>query len=187
MGLFACNYLFEILKQNFALSNISKTIMKHLIEFLTIILASIKSGDSIKCYQCASTEDQQKPTGIWSKDKSSQDRFEDRCGVYWPFQEERNTPVECNSDESHTPGTFCVKIVKQGPRGFIWDGRWRQVFRRCATISETGVTGVCNWGVLENGVYWEECYCSQDSCNTAHTVTSSMLIPAALILKLFIL
>ena len=28
-------------------------------------------------------------------------------------------PVECNSDESHTPGTFCVKIVKQGPRGFI--------------------------------------------------------------------
>ena len=27
-----------------------------------------------------------------------------RCGVYWPFQKERNTPVECNSDESHTPG-----------------------------------------------------------------------------------
>jgi hypothetical protein len=23
------------------------------------------------------------------------------------------------SDESHSPGTFCVKVVKQGPRGFI--------------------------------------------------------------------
>ena len=101
-------------------------------------------------------------------------------------------PVECNSDESHTPGTFCVKIVKQGPRGFICeskkssavlketlnsrailelffsgDGRWRQVIRRCAAVSDTGVTGVCNWGVLENGVYWEECYCSADGCNRA--------------------
>merc|ERR1712242_304535 len=89
--------------------------MKYLIETITIVLTAIKTGESIKCYQCASTEDQQKITGIWSKDKFSQDRFEDRCGVYWPFQKERNTPVECNSDESHTPGTFCVKIVKQGP------------------------------------------------------------------------
>ena len=39
--------------------------------------------------------------------------------MYWPFEPERNVPVDCNSDESHTPGTFCVKIVKQGPRGFI--------------------------------------------------------------------
>ena len=39
--------------------------------------------------------------------------------------------------------------------------------RRCAAVSDTGVTGVCNWGVLENGVYWEECYCSADGCNTA--------------------
>ena len=137
---------------------------------------SCNAGESIKCYQCASTEDQRKPTGIWSKDRFAQDRFEDRCGVYWPFQEERNTAVECNSDESHTPGTFCVKIVKQGPRGFIWDGRWRQVFRRCASVSDTGVTGVCNWGVLENGVYWEECYCSQDSCNTASYLSLSSTI-----------
>lgn len=34
-------------------------------------------------------------------------------------------------------------------------------------MADTGVTGVCNWGVHENGVYWEECYCSQDSCNSA--------------------
>jgi len=128
---------------------------------------------SIKCYQCSSTEDQRKPTGIWSKDQFSQDRFEDSCGVYWPFEEARKTAVECNSDESHTPGTFCVKIVKQGPRGFIWDGRWRQVIRRCASLANTGVTGVCNWGVQENGVYWEECYCSSDSCNSAISLEKS--------------
>merc|ERR1712141_555223 len=168
------------------LSKSHKT-MKNIWEILTVLLAAIKVGESIKCYQCASTEDQRKPTGIWSKDRFAQDRFEDRCGVYWPFQEERNTPVECNSDESHTPGTFCVKIVKQGPRGFIWDGRWRQVFRRCASVSDTGVTGVCNWGVLENGVYWEECYCSQDSCNTASylSLSNCCLLSAALALKLF--
>lgn len=49
----------------------------------------------------------------------------------------------------------------------LGDGRWRQVIRRCASVAETGVTGVCNWGVYENGVYWEECYCSSDSCNGA--------------------
>ena len=85
-------------------------IMKNLLELVTLILAAVNHVESIKCYQCASTEDQQKPTGIWSKDKFSQDRFEDRCGVYWPFQKERNTAVECNSDESHTPGTIDTMI-----------------------------------------------------------------------------
>eukprot|EP00092_Neocalanus_flemingeri_P027787 GFUD01030163.1.p1 GENE.GFUD01030163.1~~GFUD01030163.1.p1 ORF type:complete len:163 (+),score=31.03 GFUD01030163.1:86-574(+) len=150
--------------------------MRRILEITTVLVALVKFGDTIKCYQCSSTEDQRKPTGIWSKDQYSQDRFEDNCGVYWPFEEERNTPVECNSDESHTPGTFCVKIVKQGPRGFIWDGRWRQVIRRCASVSDTGVTGVCNWGVLENGVYWEECYCSQDSCNLATSKQAGMVL-----------
>ena len=127
----------------------------------------LKETGSIKCFQCSSTEDQRKPTGVWSEDHYTQNRYEDNCGVYWPFEPERNVPVECNSDESHTPGTFCVKITKQGPRGFIWDGRWRQVIRRCASVSDTGVTGVCNWGVQANGVYWEECYCSNDGCNAA--------------------
>ena len=113
------------------------------------------SGNCIKCFQCSSTEDQRKPTGVWSEDQYTQNRYqnqpcfwmwffcdnklvlevqsimlnwnfftvcnryEDNCGVYWAFEPERNVPVECNSDESHTPGTFCVKIVKQGPRGFI--------------------------------------------------------------------
>lgn len=47
------------------------------------------------------------------------------------------------------------------------DGRWRQVIRRCASVADTGVTGVCNWGVYENGVYWEECYCAHEACNSA--------------------
>ena len=49
----------------------------------------------------------------------------------------------------------------------LGDGRWRQVIRRCASVSDTGVTGVCNWGVYENGVYWQECYCASDGCNSA--------------------
>lgn len=41
------------------------------------------------------------------------------------------------------------------------------MIRRCASVADTGVTGVCNWGVYENGIYWEECYCSNDECNSA--------------------
>ena len=61
------------------------------------------------------------------------------------------------------------------------------MFRRCASVSDTGVTGVCNWGVLENGVYWEECYCSEDSCNTAAGLQMSaviIIIVSALIFSL---
>ena len=49
----------------------------------------------------------------------------------------------------------------------LGDGRWRQVIRRCASVSDTGVTGVCNWGVYQNGVYWQECHCASDGCNSA--------------------
>lgn len=61
---------------------------------------------------------------------------------------------------------------------YLGDGRWRQVIRRCASVADTGVTGVCNWGVYENGVYWEECYCSEDACNSA--VSSKISIPILL-------
>lgn len=66
---------------------------------------------------------------------------------------------------------------------FSGDGRWRQVIRRCASVADTGVTGVCNWGVYENGVYWEECYCSQDSCNSAPGMDSgkAIYIPVAML------
>ena len=33
---------------------------------------------SIKCYQCSSTEDQKKPSGLWSKERFTQDRSENR-------------------------------------------------------------------------------------------------------------
>lgn len=67
----------------------------------------------------------------------------------------------------------------------LGDGRWRQVIRRCASVADTGVTGVCNWGVYENGVYWEECYCSEDGCNSATASKIQLfLIGAAITLVL---
>ena len=65
----------------------------------------------------------------------------------------------------------------------LGDGRWRQVIRRCASVADTGVTGVCNWGVKENGVYWEECYCAQDGCNGSNQISTtlfSMLLPVSI-------
>lgn len=50
---------------------------------------------------------------------------------------------------------------------FAGDGRWRTVIRRCSSVTETGVTNMCNWGLDPNGVYWEECYCTSDGCNSA--------------------
>lgn len=61
---------------------------------------------------------------------------------------------------------------------FTGDGRWRQVIRRCASVSDTGVTGVCNWGVYLNGDYWEECYCSEDECNSSNFVSFSWCLVA---------
>lgn len=63
-----------------------------------------KGVTGIKCYQCSSADD---PDG------------EDNCGAYEPFYKERHVATDCNSEESHSPGTFCVKITQQGPRGFI--------------------------------------------------------------------
>ncbi|XKL61267.1 hypothetical protein PGB90_008324 [Kerria lacca] len=113
---------------------------------------NLEEATGIRCYQCSSTEDI---------------NGEDNCGAYEDFHREKHVAVECNSDESKSPGTFCMKITQQSPRGFIWDGRWREVRRECASVAESGVTGVCNFGVLQNGVYWEKCYCSTDGCNSA--------------------
>lgn len=66
----------------------------------------------------------------------------------------------------------------------LGDGRWRQVIRRCASVADTGVTGVCNWGVYENGIYWEECYCSEDECNTANIMDKSVFLSLSLIIFL---
>lgn len=43
----------------------------------------------------------------------------DSCGAYKRFNASEHIPIECNSDESHMPGSFCMKVVQQGPRGFI--------------------------------------------------------------------
>ncbi|CAG9767116.1 unnamed protein product [Ceutorhynchus assimilis] len=119
---------------------------------IVFITSFIKFGSTVRCYQCASSEDP---------------KYEDNCGAYKKFTKENHVAIECNSEESHMPGSFCMKVTQQSPKGFIWDGRWRQVIRRCASVADTGVTGVCNWGVYDNGIYWEECYCSEDECNSA--------------------
>lgn len=59
---------------------------------------------AIRCYQCSSQTDQK---GV------------DKCGAYEWFNKTEHIPIECNSDESHMPGSFCMKVVQQGPRGFI--------------------------------------------------------------------
>lgn len=144
--------------------------MHNIVNCLVIVLSLCTVGClGIRCYQCSSDQDR---------------KGYDSCGAYKPFNRTEHIPIECNSDESHMPGSFCMKVVQQGPRGFIWDGRWRQVIRRCASVSDTGVTGVCNWGVYENGVYWEECYCSNDSCNDAATIHFSKTMFAITIIAI---
>ncbi|XP_055376158.1 uncharacterized protein LOC129608567 [Condylostylus longicornis] len=125
------------------------------------LLAVIEQVCSVRCYQCSSATDQK---GV------------DSCGAYKKFNRSEHIAIECNSDESHMPGSFCMKVVQQSPKGFIWDGRWRQVIRRCASVAETGVTGVCNWGVYENGVFWEECYCAEDSCNNSNKIRATFVL-----------
>ena len=55
------------------------------------------------------------------------------------------------------------------------------MIRRCASVSETGVTNVCNWGVDEAGIYYEECYCTSEGCNHG---TKGMTAPSAALLLL---
>lgn len=142
-------------------------------QFITsgfVIILFFQTALAIRCYQCS----------------SDTDKKNDVCGAYTPFDSVRNVPVECYSEEARTPGIFCVKIVRQGPRGFVWDGRWRTVIRRCALVSETGVTAYCNWGHDENGVYWEECYCGTDGCNGASALRVFgfiSLLPLVVILR----
>ncbi|CAD7079967.1 unnamed protein product [Hermetia illucens] len=131
------------------------TSRKYPVLTILLIFAVVAPGLAVRCYQCSTGTD---PKGV------------DSCGAYKRFNRSEHIAIECNSDESHMPGSFCMKVVQQSPRGFIWDGRWRHVIRRCASVAETGVTGVCNWGVYENGVYWQECYCAEDGCNSARTI-----------------
>ncbi|XP_023021838.2 UPAR/Ly6 domain-containing protein crok [Leptinotarsa decemlineata] len=132
-----------------------------------LILSVIRIGEAVRCFQCGSDEDGPN---------------DDNCGAYKKFDKRNHIAIDCNSEESHMPGTFCMKVTQQSPKGFIWDGRWRQVIRRCASVADTGVTGVCNWGVYENGIYWEECYCSEDECNSASMTRLSKTFGLSLVL-----
>lgn len=61
-------------------------------------------GAPIRCYQCSSAEDR---------------KGEDNCGAYKKFDKTSNIAIDCNSEESHMPGSFCMKVTQQSPKGFI--------------------------------------------------------------------
>ncbi|XP_055931567.1 uncharacterized protein LOC129961946 [Argiope bruennichi] len=128
------------------------------------------SGEAIRCYQCSSDQEAKE---------------DDNCGAYNSFDTAKNTPVECLGEEAVTPGTFCYKRIQQSPRGFIWDGRWRTVERRCAQISERGINWGCDWGYKENGVYWEECYCAEDGCNSGGVLRTSLFLILMMVSYIF--
>ncbi|XP_015123776.1 uncharacterized protein LOC107045883 [Diachasma alloeum] len=138
-----------------------KIMAYYLILVVGLVVCFMTGTNAVRCYQCSSDADAD---------------GEDLCGAYRRFDKTKNIAIDCNDEDSHMPGTFCVKEVRQGLRGYVWDGRWRQVIRRCASVASTGVTGVCNWGVYDNGVYWEECYCSDDSCNAAAIISSNFIL-----------
>ncbi|KAG7170649.1 uncharacterized protein LOC121864173 [Homarus americanus] len=139
---------------------------------LLVLCSIVPRSDAIKCYQCSTDED---PDG------------RDLCGAYETFDAESHIPVDCFQEESVTPGTFCVKVTKQSPRMFIWDGRWRTIIRRCSSVTESGVTNMCNWGVDPIGVYWEECYCTSDGCNGSSATTASFLVVVTAVISLVFL
>ncbi|KAI1285750.1 hypothetical protein HDE_11543 [Halotydeus destructor] len=113
----------------------------------------------------------------------------DECGAYEAFDVRRQTPVDCGAEEAVSAGTFCLKSIEQGPRGFVWDGRWRTVTRRCAQVSDRGISWGCDFGYHENGVYWEHCYCAQDACNlsTRVSATAAAVVGGSVFLLLLLL
>ncbi|XP_074599122.1 uncharacterized protein LOC141853622 isoform X2 [Brevipalpus obovatus] len=144
----------------------------NLIGSVLIIIMISSETEAIRCYQCSSDEN----------------KTLDDCGAYAGFDSEKVQLVDCMSEDAVSPGTFCFKSIQQGPRGFIWDGRWRTVIRRCAQVTESGVSWGCAWGYKENGVYYEECYCARDGCNGAQSLTrksSSSLVTLFLTLAMF--
>jgi len=135
--------------------------MKFFILLLAVLVYLPTVVLSIKCFQCSTSED---PKG------------RDLCGAYDYYDASKNTPVDCLGEQAVALGTFCYKKIQQSPRGFIWDGRWRSVERRCAQVSERGIKWGCDWGYDLTGVYWEECYCAEDGCNTSASLTTNKIL-----------
>nr|XP_022900452.1 uncharacterized protein LOC111413645 [Onthophagus taurus] len=147
-----------------------KVSLKHLNIFFVLFISLFLTTEAIRCFQCSSDND---------------GKNQDNCGAYRKFDKREHIAIECTSDESHMPGSFCLKSTRQSPKGFIWDGRWRQVIRQCASVAETGITGVCNWGVYPNGVFWQECYCSSDECNSTTTLKLSFGLGFIVLLNIY--
>lgn len=74
--------------------------------FLFLLFLSLISNisEAVKCYQCSSSED---PKG------------QDNCGAYRKFDEREHIAIECNSFESHMPGSFCMKFTHQSPNTMV--------------------------------------------------------------------
>jgi hypothetical protein len=69
-----------------------------------ILATNLVTVGAVRCYQCSSDAD---PKG------------EDNCGAYRTFDKTHHIAIECNSEESHMPGSFCMKLTQQSPKGFI--------------------------------------------------------------------
>ncbi|CAG2059842.1 unnamed protein product [Timema podura] len=76
-----------------------------LCSFMKLVIFKARGdGEAIRCFQCSSAQ-------------GADD--EDTCGAYTKFDKTHHIAIECNSDESSSPGTFCMKVTQQGPKGFI--------------------------------------------------------------------
>ncbi|GAV07966.1 hypothetical protein RvY_17739-2 [Ramazzottius varieornatus] len=77
---------------------------------------------------------------------------------------------------------MCLKYTELSPRAFIRDKRWKSVIRRCAQVSSRGQLQGCDWGYDSRGTYWEQCYCTQDGCNSVSRLHIArplfLLVPA---------
>ena len=52
-----------------------------LLQTTAALVLMAKVASPIKCFQCSSTEDQRKPTGVWSEDQYTQNRWGKNCNT----------------------------------------------------------------------------------------------------------
>ncbi len=77
------------------------------------------------------------------------------CAIQLTAYSNRKYKCDLFAVRTYTVNCLSVSTVSL----LVGDGRWRQVIRRCASVSDTGVTGVCNWGVQVSS--WKK----NDGCN----------------------
>ncbi|OAF65767.1 hypothetical protein A3Q56_06526 [Intoshia linei] len=69
---------------------------------ILILFLKIFEINAIQCYECDSNEDE-------------------TCPSNQRFDKTRNAVVDCNTDEAHVPGTYCVKITQESA-GCLYTG-----------------------------------------------------------------